>query len=86
MAGSLNLVTGGAGFLGRHIVKLLTEAGERVRVLDPACARVTLPQGVETMAASILEPVSLAKAMEDVENVYHLAAVPHLWARGPSRI
>jgi dihydroflavonol-4-reductase len=77
------LVTGGAGFIGRHIVRQLAEAGDHVRVLDPACKRAAWPETVEPVAASILDPDRLAKAMDGVETVYHLAGVPRLWAEDP---
>ncbi|WP_404378485.1 NAD-dependent epimerase/dehydratase family protein [Caenispirillum salinarum] len=83
MVRPLNLVTGGAGFLGRHIVRQLAEAGEPVRVLDPACGRVAWPQGVEPVDGSVLDPDRLSAAMKGVQTVYHLAAVPHLWADDP---
>jgi dihydroflavonol-4-reductase len=79
---SLSLVTGGGGFVGRHLVRLLHERGERVRVLDLAGAP-GLPPDVEVVAGSILDGEKLRQAMAGAKRVYHLAANPNLWAPDP---
>src|SRR5262245_35871588 len=71
------LVTGGSGFIGQHLVALLTQ-DRRVRVLDvrpPACA----PEGVQYVKGSVLDPAVVREALIDVEEVYHLAALPSMW-------
>jgi len=71
------LVTGGSGFIGQHLVALLAQ-DRRVRVLDirpPACA----PEGVEYVKGSVLDPVLVREALDDVDEVYHLAALPGMW-------
>jgi dihydroflavonol-4-reductase len=75
----LNLVTGGCGFIGRHLVEQLAARGERVRVLDlrPLDAA---PQGVEQIAGSITDPSVAARAVDGCARVFHLAANPNLWA------
>ncbi len=78
------LVTGGAGFIGHHLVRQLVDAGVPVRVLDPAAKHGRLPDGVEPIAGSILDPATLAAAMQGVEVVHHLAARAALWARDPA--
>jgi len=78
----LSLVTGGGGFVGRHLVRLLHERGERVRVLDLAGAP-GLPPDVEVVTGSILDAGKLRHAMAGAGRVYHLAANPNLWARDP---
>ncbi|MBL8709300.1 MAG: NAD-dependent epimerase/dehydratase family protein [Rhodospirillaceae bacterium] len=85
-APTLNLVTGGCGFIGRHLVSLLAARGERVRVLDladwPGRAD-PLPPGVEVRQGSIRDRAVLNRACRDVGRVFHLAANPNLWAPDP---
>ena len=76
------LVTGGCGFIGRHLTRLLAVRGYQVRVLDlqdwPEA-----PAGVEIRIGSILDPAALASALEGMQLVFHLAANPNLWAPDP---
>src|SRR5262249_54219714 len=78
----LNLVTGGGGFIGSHVARQLIERGEAVRVLDIVGA-VRLPDSVEVITGSMLEPETLRRAIVGVDRVYHLAADPNLWNRDP---
>ncbi len=78
----LNLVTGGCGFIGRHLVDQLAARGERVRVLDLRSLDAR-PAGVEHVVGSITEPATVARAMDGCERVFHLAANPNLWAPDP---
>lgn len=70
------LITGGTGFIGRALVRHLTEAGHQVRVLIRASSRTpNLPKGVpvEVAVSSLSDPRGLRAAMVGVECVYHLA-------------
>lgn len=78
----LNLVTGGCGFIGRHLVEQLAACGERVRVLDLRPLNPASP-GVEHVVGSITDPAMAARAVEGCERVFHLAANPNLWDRDP---
>lgn len=75
----LNLVTGGAGFIGAHLVQALIDRGEDVRVLD-----LKKPHGVNTDAefiqGSVTDAARVAQAMRGVDAVFHLAANAHIWA------
>lgn len=76
------IVTGGAGFIGSHLVDRLVGRGERVRVLERPGARVEhLPVGVEVVFGDVRDPTAVRAAMNGVRHVYHLAANPRLWAR-----
>lgn len=70
------LVTGGTGFIGRALVRQLTEAGHQVRVLIRASARTpNLPRGVpvEVAVSALSDPRGLRAAMVGVDCIYHLA-------------
>ena len=78
----LTIVTGGAGFIGSHLVARLVDSGQAVRVVERPGAPVDhLPPGVEVVFADIRDRRGLARAMEGAGQVYHLAANPNLWAR-----
>jgi nucleoside-diphosphate-sugar epimerase len=75
------LVTGGAGFIGSHIVSALTSAGARVRVIDDLSTgyRENLEEikgDLDFVQGSLANQVSLEKAIEDVELIFHEAAIP----------
>ncbi len=78
---SLALVTGGASFIGAHLVDALLEAGARVRVVDNLSSgkveniqRHIKQRGVEFVQADLREPGVARRAMRDVTVVFHLAA------------
>jgi dihydroflavonol-4-reductase len=79
------VVTGGAGFIGSHLVMRLVESGHRVRVIEKPGAPVAhLPPEVEVAYADIRERSALVPAMRGARWVYHLAANPNLWAPDPA--
>jgi dihydroflavonol-4-reductase len=67
------LVTGGTGFLGRHVIDLLLEQGEKVRVLARRGAPELERRGVEIARGDVTEPESVERAMVGVRRVLHLA-------------
>ncbi len=74
------LVTGGAGFIGSHLATRLVELGHRVRVLDNFSSghrrNLTQVQGrVELIEGDIRDPNTCQRACQDVEFVFHEAAL-----------
>jgi len=79
----VTIVTGGAGFIGSHLVRQLIESGQSVRVIElPGTDVEHLPAGVEVIFADIRDRDALGRAfLGGGRWVYHLAANPNLWAR-----
>src|SRR5436305_7846759 len=76
------IVTGGAGFIGSHLVARLVGDGERVRVVErPGADTSHLPAGVEVVRADIRDREATRNALAGGRFVSHLAANPNLWAR-----
>jgi dTDP-L-rhamnose 4-epimerase len=78
------LVTGGAGFIGSHIVDLLLEAGHKVRVFDSLEPQVHGPSAqvpsylsreAEFVRGDVRDRAAVSKALKGVEAVYHEAAM-----------
>src|SRR3954468_19771739 len=76
------LVTGGCGFIGRHLTSLLAQRGYQVHVLDLQ-DWPDAPAGVEIRRGSILDPAAVASAVDGVQLAFPLAANPTLWAPAP---
>src|SRR5262245_29693481 len=75
------LVTGGAGFIGSHLVEALVRRGDSVRVIDDLSSgkRANLDHLVghlELVEGSILDERLLDRALAGVELVFHEAAIP----------
>lgn len=83
------LVTGGAGFIGSHIVERLVSLGQTVRVLDNlstgARENVLCHEGrVELIEGNVQDPAVAARAVDGIDVVFHeaaLASVPRSVAR-----
>jgi dTDP-L-rhamnose 4-epimerase len=77
------LITGGAGFVGSHLSDELLEAGYHVRVLDNLTPQVHgdrvrratyLAPEVEFLWGDIRDPRAVARALQGIDSVFHLAA------------
>ena len=77
---SICLVTGGAGFIGSHVVDALLSQGHDVRVVDELSTgfRENLTSGskIEFVEADLGAPGDAAAAVDGIEWVVHLAAIP----------
>jgi UDP-glucose 4-epimerase len=69
------LVTGGAGYIGSHLVNALCQAGYAVRALDlqPAFAERVVETGCEFIQGSLTDAVLVAEAVRGIETICHLA-------------
>src|SRR5882724_583144 len=75
------LITGGAGFIGSHIASTLADTGLRVRVIDDLSTghRENLEEikgDLDFIQASVADENALVCGLEDVELVFHEAAIP----------
>jgi dTDP-L-rhamnose 4-epimerase len=75
------LVTGGAGFIGSHLVRSLLDRGDEVVVLDSLEPQVhgdtppELPASVELIVGDVGDAAAADRALRGVDRVVHLAAV-----------
>jgi dihydroflavonol-4-reductase len=75
------LVTGGNGHLGSTIVRMLSASGRPVRAsvlsrtAEPGVAEIAALPGVEVVEANVLDSMSLERAFDGVETVFHTAAI-----------
>ena len=81
MADGKVLVTGGAGFIGSHVVELLLAQGYPVRVFDSLVDQVHLgagpryvPRDAEFVRGDVRDRETLSKALRGVDRIVHLAA------------
>ncbi|MEU8572422.1 UDP-glucose 4-epimerase GalE [Streptomyces asoensis] len=71
------LITGGAGFIGSHVVKAMTDAGERVVVLDDLSTgrAERLPDGVVLEVGTVLDADTVGRVLREhgVTGIVHIA-------------
>ena len=73
LTGRRVLITGGSGFIGRHVVAELIASGARVRVID---LQPHPDPSVEVVLGDIADPTALAAAFDGgMDSIVHLAAV-----------
>ena len=76
----MDLVTGGAGFIGSHLVEELVQQGRRVRVLDnfSTGSRANLAavkDAIVIVEGDIVDPATVRACMRGVQRVFHQAAL-----------
>lgn len=72
----LTFVTGGTGLVGSHLIAELVKQGNRVKALyRTEIPNTTANAKVEWIKGDILDIIALNEAMQNVENVYHCAAI-----------
>lgn len=82
------LVTGGTGFVGSHIVRVLNEIGHEARVLHRPTSRMDALADLdfESFMGDILDEDSLEEACTGCDWVFHVAAVADYWQADQSRM
>jgi UDP-glucose 4-epimerase len=74
------LVTGGAGFIGSHIVEALVRRGDTVRVLDNLCMGhrqnlAAVADRIELIESDLTDAATVARAVKGVDCIFHQAAL-----------
>lgn len=82
MSGKLIALTGATGFIGRHLLRALSERGYRVRVL--LRRPVAVPEGASgAVVGDLARPMNMAAALSGVDAVVHSAGLAHAMSGAP---
>jgi dihydroflavonol-4-reductase len=79
------LVTGGSGFVGRHVARVLLERGFSVRALVRPGSHVA-GLAVEEVTGDLRDSASLERAVAGCGMLFHVAADYRLWSKDPSEL
>jgi len=81
-------VTGASGFVGSHLVRLLCDRGERVRILLRSQFKPEILNNLEleTVTGDLRNRSSLEKFVEGASTLYHVAADYRLWSDNPQEL
>lgn len=76
---AIQLVTGGAGFIGSHLVQALVQRGDQVRILDDFSSGneknlADVISAVEIIRGDLRDPDLLVRAVKGVDTIFHHAA------------
>lgn len=77
------LVTGGAGFIGSHLVEALLHKGYKVRVLDDFSTGkreniASFAEDIEIFEGDLIDSAVVSRAVDNVDDVFHLGAIPSM--------
>jgi nucleoside-diphosphate-sugar epimerase len=75
------LVTGGGGFLGRHIVERLLDTGHTVTVLARGDYPALVARGARLVRADLADADAVARAVAGHDTVFHVAALAGVWGK-----
>lgn len=75
------LVTGASGFIGRYLAHALIAQGHQVRVLVRTSSAQNSFNGPMPFVGDLTDAASLRRAVEGVDQVYHLAAIRDRWGQ-----
>jgi UDP-N-acetyl-alpha-D-quinovosamine dehydrogenase len=70
-------ITGGTGFIGRHVVPVLLEHGHSVRALIHNANDAKIPGGACAIPGEITDPAAVEKLLRGAEIAIHFAGVAH---------
>ena len=71
------LMTGGAGFIGSHLVDALLATGHGVRIVDDLStgSRNNVPDGAELIVGDVADRYLMGRAMAETADCFYLAAI-----------
>ena len=70
-------ITGGTGYVGRHLIPELLARGHRVRALARETSLARVPAGAQAVVGDALDADSVAAALRPDDTVVHLVGTPH---------
>jgi len=77
LSGQRFLVTGGAGFIGSHVVVQLLQKGAHVKILEiPGKGETLQEKGAELIEGDLRKPDDVRRAVEGVDGIFHMAVLP----------
>ena len=79
------LITGATGYIGSHLTKSFIDKGIPVRILCRSLPKQSFFKhpGIEIIKGDITDKDSIQRAMQQIDQVYHLAAYARIWAKRP---
>lgn len=78
------LVTGGGGFVGRHVIERLLARGYTVRTLGRSPQPELATMGVEVVRGDLIDAATVAAACKGLDAVFHVAARAGVWGNWDS--